>query len=54
MEYEEAMRRYEESMRRHEAQRENESFEMAVAMSDAMKREGVKHLENFPGWLKWF
>ena len=31
MEYEEAMRRYEESMRHYEAQRENESFEMAVA-----------------------
>lgn len=46
MEYEEAMRRYEESMRRHEAQRENESFEMAVAMSDAMKMEGVKRLEK--------
>lgn len=46
MEYEEAMRRYEESMRCHEAQRENESFEMAVAMSDAMKMEGVKRLEK--------
>ena len=46
MEYEEAMRRYEESMRHYEAQRENESFEMAVAIADAMKMEGVKRLEK--------
>lgn len=46
MEYEEAMRRYEESMRHYEAQRENESFEMAVAIADAMKMEGVKRLKK--------
>lgn len=46
MEYEEVMRRYEESMRHYEAQRENESFEMAVAIADAMKMEGVKRLEK--------
>lgn len=46
MEYEEAMRRYEESVRHHETQRENEFFEMAVAIADAIKMEGVKRLEK--------